>query len=280
MMAFFVKMWEKVNDEKQTILAMALNPFGFYIIIVSILIIISYIFKSIKTRSYATILQDIIIKVVCKRKTFMKNNYTKDRDNPIRKYKIMYNNFEENKMSKKINIGCLIALPFLGMVGIFPMVGLIITIIGISMTLKTNEMAKNYLETVGYYKDYIYSYKDEDGTPLYNLEYEYTVNGDQYRVQTNYVTSNIPNYGQEKKVKYNPENPNEAIIDGFGVPSIMIITGSGFILLSCIWIIPIIIMNRKMRKNRKSKNENLDDTNIKYNGNIDDNDDFDPIKTR
>ena len=155
-------------------------------------------------------------------------------------------------MARILMIPLMVIIPFLGIILIFPTIGLVLTIMGILLNVNANKISKNYVEVIGYYKDKIYASTD-DGTKLYNLEYLYTVNGDQYVIETDYITNIIPKYGSEKKIKYNPENPSEAIISGFNSYYIMIITGIGFLIISSILIIPMTISHVKIKLYQKRK---------------------------
>lgn len=176
-------------------------------------------------------------------------------------------------MKLKLNVGCILLLPFIGIMLIFPITGLVLVILGINSSIKINQETQNYIETTGYYINSIYSTTDDEGTRLYNLQYEYTINGDQYIAETDYLTNNIPNVGSEKKIKYNPDNPTQAIIVGFDSNGMMIITGAGFLLLSSWWMIPMIVKAIKCYKRKIVKSGN----NLKKEI---DNDNNNPIKTR
>ena len=89
----------------------------------------------------------------------------------------------------------------------------------------------NYVETKGYFYDYS-TYSDN----TYTLIYSYYVNNIEYTVSTTYGTAMIPKQDTIKTVKYNPDNPEEAVIVGGESYKFMIFIGILFI------IIPIIIM--------------------------------------
>jgi len=97
------------------------------------------------------------------------------------------------------------------------------------------EQTENYIEVTGNYIDKTVYSSDSDGT-TYSLIYSYTVDGRKYTVSTNYGTNVIPKIGSEKKIKYNPSNPNQAVILGFDGNYLILICGIAFV------IVPIIIL--------------------------------------
>ena len=89
----------------------------------------------------------------------------------------------------------------------------------------------NYVETKGYFSDYS-TYSDS----TYKLIYSYYVNNIEYNVSTTYGTAMIPKQDTIRTVKYNPNNPEEAVIVGGEGYIFMIFMGILFI------VVPAIIM--------------------------------------
>lgn len=62
----------------------------------------------------------------------------------------------------------------------------------------------------------------------YKLTYIYTVNGIEYSVTTDYGTNYIPDENSSREIKYNPNNPEEAIITGTNSKNGLIFFGAFF----------------------------------------------------
>lgn len=99
-------------------------------------------------------------------------------------------------------------------------VGIIILVVGLICQQNYNNKKDMYVETYGSvigYETKVERTKDEDGYVeekyMYSPKYEYIVNDIEYTIQSNEYSSIKPSYGREKKILYNPENPNEAIIE-------------------------------------------------------------------
>lgn len=134
------------------------------------------------------------------------------------------NNNEVKENNKKLNfpivISCLL-------VGVCLVSGILMLFFGIRDTYKLNKKTKNYLITDGYYYDYdIYS-SDKDGT-TYKLIYKYTIDNKEYTISTDYGTNYIPENNSIRKVKYNPDNPEKAILIGSNSKKGLIYAGAFF----------------------------------------------------
>ena len=156
-----------------------------------------------------------------------KSNISKNKENVSKfKSKLKYNfNF-------KIIIGILLIVICL-------VSGLIMLFLGITDTYKVNKIVKDYITTDGYFSRYDIYNSDEDGT-TYKLTYTYKVDGIEYRVTTDYGTSYIPEESSIRQVKYNPENPEEAILVGTNSKNSLIFFGGFFTLVPIVFILAII----------------------------------------
>ena len=85
------------------------------------------------------------------------------------------------------------------------------------------------METDGYFVDYNIYDVDEDGT-TYQLVYTYEVEGNQYKTATDYGVGSIPEINSVRKVKYNPNNPSEAVLSGTNRSNFLIFFGAFFTL--------------------------------------------------
>ena len=70
---------------------------------------------------------------------------------------------------------------------------------------------KNYVEIEGKVVDHV-DKVDDDGV-LYAEVVEYVVNDQEYKVVNNVYTNKPKEIGETIKVRYNPDNPKEAVID-------------------------------------------------------------------
>ena len=114
-----------------------------------------------------------------------------------------------DKLTLKISI-----LPLLVLI-----IGFIILGLGIYETATSD--TKDYAETVGYFnystvaeKSHYDSHKNATVATTYYLTYQYAVDGEAYYVTSDYTTSFEPSFGEEIKILYDTNNPENAIIGG------------------------------------------------------------------
>ena len=105
--------------------------------------------------------------------------------------------------------------------------GIAMLFLGIMDTYRLNSITKGYIATDGYYRECDIFSSDEDGT-TYKLTYVYTVNNKEYSVTTDYGTNYIPEENSSREIKYNSNNPEEAIITGTNSKNSLIFFGSFF----------------------------------------------------
>lgn len=127
------------------------------------------------------------------------------------------------------------------------LIGLAMIAFGVVSSVRLNEKTKDYISIEAVFCDYSEYSSDEDGT-TYTLEYEYEVEGKKYYVSTDYGTGIVPKLGTIKTIKYNPENPSEAIITGFGSNTLLFVIGFMF------FGVPLIfLMSNREKKNKTEK---------------------------
>lgn len=144
------------------------------------------------------------------------------------------NNEKSNTKTKlKIDIRILISALLIGIVFVS---GIVMLFFGIRDTYKLNIKTKGYITTNGYYNNYDIFKSDEDGT-TYKLTYIYTVDGKEYSITTDYGTNYIPEKNSSREIKYNPNNPEEAIITGTNSKNGLIYGGAFFTFGSLTFII-------------------------------------------
>ncbi len=117
------------------------------------------------------------------------------------------------------------------------LVGIICLFVGIKNTYYSNKKTKSYLTTTAYYNNYeIYDSNDKNNT-TYRLIYIYEVNGNKYQIKTDYGSGSIPDMNSKRQIKYNPNNPSEAIFLGTNKNSMLIYFGTFFLLGSMVFIL-------------------------------------------
>lgn len=136
---------------------------------------------------------------------------------------------------KRMNMSFLFYVPVL-LVSICLFIGLFLFVTGVKDTLEMSINTKNYLSVNGYFYDYdIYS-QDEDGT-TYRLKYQYEVNGKIYRISTSYGSNYIPDINSIRIIKYDSNNPNNAILEGTNSNNMKIFMGAFFTLGSFTFVL-------------------------------------------
>lgn len=122
--------------------------------------------------------------------------------------KLEENNIDmkQNKTRKNPIVGILLVMCFL-MGTLF---------LSVKIGYDNSHKGKNYIPTQGKYVDAKIQSKNsgKNRETTYYLIYSYEVDGKEYRVSTDGGTSYIPEYGSEKIVLYNQENPSDAYIKG------------------------------------------------------------------
>lgn len=98
-------------------------------------------------------------------------------------------------------------------------IGIVILGLGIFETATSN--TKGYAETIGYFnystiaeKEHYDSHKNAAVATTYYLTYQYAVNGEAYYITSDYTTSFEPSFGEEIKILYDTDNPENAVIGG------------------------------------------------------------------
>ncbi len=93
--------------------------------------------------------------------------------------------------------------------------------LGLGIYETATSQTKDYAETVGYFnystiaeKEHYDSHKNTTVATTYYLTYQYEVNGEAYYVTTDYTTSFEPSFGEEIKILYDAENPENAVVGG------------------------------------------------------------------
>lgn len=155
----------------------------------------------------------------------------------IIKRRFLYKKAKTNDAKKRIktNIDFRILISAFLVLVVF-LTGIVMLFFGIKDTYQLKIKTKNYIITSGYYSDYDIFKSDEDWT-VYKLTYTYEVNEKEYSITTDYGTNYIPEENSTREIKYDPNNPEEAIITGTNSKNGLIYFGAFFTLGSLTLII-------------------------------------------
>ncbi len=197
------KDYAKIFD-KVFVLGFLLFWFGF---------LIYWCFLSFRDKNYTLLLPTIpfwIVSIYIIKKKLLKTN--KEVECKVSK--------KETKFDFKVIVSVLLVATAL-------LSGILMLFFGIRDTYRLNKEIKNYIATNGYYKDYEIYKTDEDGT-TYKLTYAYTVDNQEYYIETDYATNYIPEKNSVREVKYNPNNPDEAVLVGTNSKNGLIYFGAFF----------------------------------------------------
>lgn len=134
------------------------------------------------------------------------------------------------------------------------LIGVFFLGLGIYETATSN--TKDYAETIGYYnystiaeKEHYDSIKNKHYATTYHLTYQYAVDGEVYYVTTDYTTSLEPSYGEEIRILYDAENPENAVVGGPAKRNnFLMIFGIFFILGSLPFLVVLFGNNKKSPK--------------------------------
>ena len=119
---------------------------------------------------------------------------------------------------------------------------------GVKLEIDKNNKTKNYVSIKA---EYIGSDRYDEEGDTHSLEYKYIVNGETYYISTDYGTSVEPKDGTTKTIRYNPDNPSEAVISGAGGNFLLFLIGGMFTLIPIIFIMTS--DNEKKNTNQRLK---------------------------
>lgn len=119
---------------------------------------------------------------------------------------------------------------------IFLLVGLGTLGFGVREYCGERATTRGYVSAPARLVDYPAYEKDGDEVTVYSLIYEYSVEGRRYRVSADYGTPRVPERGTEKTIRYNPQNPAEAVVPG-GSYVFLIVAGLIFAIFPFIMVL-------------------------------------------
>lgn len=125
---------------------------------------------------------------------------------------------------------------------IFAVIGIGLLLFSVSTIKNYNQKNKTYTETTSVVVDYAY---DDEG--LEAIIVEYTVDGKSYRKQSNSYSNMPKSKGTQVKVKYNPDDPSDAIWVNDSTNIVLPLVGGLFALVGII----IAVSSAKKMKNEK-----------------------------
>lgn len=112
-----------------------------------------------------------------------------------------------------------------GIIILLILIGLLFFLVPTTYKIFNNYKHKDYVETTATFTQSNRVGISNDGTSMYTLTYEYTVDGKKYSYETNYSTNTIPKRGSKIEIKYNPVMPSETY-SNFDVFSVFQIIGA------------------------------------------------------
>lgn len=138
--------------------------------------------------------------------------------------------------------------------------GLVVFGWGIGTIVKSALQTRGYHTTEGYFLEAdLYSEQEYDtashsySAATYRLIYGYTVNGREYTITTDFGTSFVPEAGSIKEIKYNPDDPAQAVIAGpYGQSGLtLIFFGLMFTGIPGMFLLGLVYSPKKGRKSKK-----------------------------
>jgi len=195
----FAKLFSKIN-----VIAFLVYLFGFMII---------WCFTSIKNKDYLQVLFSIpfwLVGIYIIKKRFFNQKV----------------NVNSDKNKSKFNFDFRVLISAFLVITVF-LSGIVMMFFGIRDTYNLKNKTKNYITITGYFNNYDVFDADEDGI-TYKLTYIYKVDGKEYSITTDYGTNYIPDENSSREIKYNPNNPKEAVITGTNSKNGLIYFGAFF----------------------------------------------------
>lgn len=109
--------------------------------------------------------------------------------------------------------------------------GIALLSMGIKGTVKNARVRTDYASAEGTLVDYgIYNQSRKGGktSTTYYLVYEYQVSGEKYTVKTDYGTGSVPSLNSTREIRYDPQNPSNAMVGGTNSSHFMLLMGGFF----------------------------------------------------
>lgn len=157
----------------------------------------------------------------------------------VRKFLVGMSSKEETKNKEsKFNFSIVVSIFLVLLVLI---IGITCLYFGIKDTYKLNKITREYMTTNGYFKDYDIYNTSKDGI-TYKLFYTYKIDEKEYTISTDYGVGYIPETNSVREIKYNPNNPNEAIIVGTNSSNFLIFFGAFFTLGGMVFVLAALQM--------------------------------------
>lgn len=142
------------------------------------------------------------------------------------------------KNSKKISKGIIILL-----ILCFILPGLYCIYLGLNELYNIKVKNKDYISVKAVLTTY--DTHIDDNEYMYSSNYTYVVNEKNYNIKSRILTSKIPELGSVIEIKYNPKDPNEAIITTDLSPKYLLFAGFFFTVLPIFAILSSFLDRRK-----------------------------------
>lgn len=140
---------------------------------------------------------------------------------------------------------------------IFAIIGIVLLCFAISSIKTYNEKNKTYIETISKVVDYKY---DDEG--LQAIVVEYVVDGQTYQKISNSYSNMPKSIGTEVSVKYNPNNPRDAIWTSDSTNIILPIVGVVFTLIGVLVVVSSIKNGKKQITVEEQTNRLYNNTDV------------------
>ena len=136
-------------------------------------------------------------------------------------------------------------------------ISVIMIVFGVAISIYGNEVVNDYIkkndnliEVTATVIDYVYPYDEEDGA---YIVYSYVVDGINYNVESGSLSTNLPEIGSSKTIKYNPSDPKEVVLNNDS-NYVVLFVGAGFVLAGVFGLFRCIVMSGSAAKKSKKVN--------------------------
>lgn len=126
------------------------------------------------------------------------------------------------------------------LVSIVLIVGIVLLFMGIKDTIKNAHISADYKSIEGTFVDYEVDYQSHirnRTSTTYYLIYEYEISGEIYTVKTDYGTGTLPPLNSTREIKYDPNNPENAMVGGSNGSHFMLLMGGFFTLGGMVFVL-------------------------------------------
>lgn len=126
------------------------------------------------------------------------------------------------------------------LVSIVLIAGIVLLFMGIKGTIRNAHISAHYESIKGSFVDYEVDYQSHirgRTSTTYYLIYEYEISGEIYTVKTDYGTGTLPPLNSTREIKYDPNNPENAMVGGSNGSHFMLLMGGFFTLGGMVFVL-------------------------------------------